>query len=242
MHERHDQTTDKAPLVVICSAAGELGVFLRHLLACDGLRVALAATKEDALSKIVEQEALLALIDCDLDGALALCRAVREEKGSSDCRILGLIGQDLSSTYPSFLSAGMDDALMRPAEPKAILDAVRRLTVQAAFGNQPVIIHGDIEIDLRARRVWRGGREIMLTRIEFELLVILAKKPMAVHSRQALIAGAWPKGVYVEPRTVTIHIGRLRRRLMGDGGRDLIRTIRGSGYALEQSMSEQLRE
>lgn len=242
MHERHEQAIDRAPLVVICSAAGELAVFLRHLLASDGLRVALAATKEDALSKIVEQKALLALIDCDLDGALALCRAVRNTEASSNCRILGLIGQNLSATYPSFLSAGMDDALMRPVEPKAILDAVRRLTGQAASGNQPVITHDDIKIDLRARRVWRGSREIMLTRIEFELLVILAKKPMAVHSRQALIAGAWPRGVYVEPRTVTIHVGRLRRRLMGDAGRDLIRTIRGSGYALEQNMSEELKE
>lgn len=238
MQERSGAALHDAPLVVIGSAAGELAVFLRHLLESDGLTVELATTKDSALSKIVEQQAVLALIDCDLEGALSLCRSVRETRVSLDCRIVGLIGQDLSSSYPDFLSAGMDDALMRPAEPRAILDAVRRQTRQSNLGNEPVIVHRDVEIDLRARRVWRGGREVPLTRIEFELLVTLAKDPMSVHSRQALIAGAWPRGIYVEPRTVTIHIGRLRRRLMTGGAKDLIRTVRGSGYALDASAPE----
>lgn len=235
MRERHGSLRSDAPLVVICSPAAELSVFLRHLLEGDGPTVELASTKDDALRKIVEQNAALALVDCQIEGALSLCRSVREARDSQTCRIVGLVGPDLGSSYTDFLSAGMDDGLMRPVEPAAILDAVRRQTKQASIRNGPVIVHQDVEIDLRGRRVWRRGREILLTRIEFELLAILASDPTCVHSRKALIADAWPRGVFVEPRTVNIHIGRLRRRLMTGGGSDLIRTVRGSGYALHGS-------
>lgn len=96
-----------------------------------------------------------------------------------------------------------------------------------------IIAFADLVIDVSGRRVWRAGRAITLTKIEFELLHVLSRVPGTVLSRAELIAGAWPERVHVEPRTVTIHVGHLRKRLMRHGACDLIRTVRGAGYAME---------
>lgn len=235
MDTRNDAALDGAPLVVVCSAAAELSVFLRHLLEGEGMAVEIAPTKDDAFDRIVGGQADVALIDCELDGALALCSAVREAMGKTDHPIVVLFVREALENYPDFLAAGMDEGLVRPVEPGSIVAAVWRNLRRRQAKSPSVICFGNVEIDMRGRRVRRGGVEILLTRIEFELLALLAQTPMTVLSRQALIAGAWPKGVFVEPRTVNIHIGRLRRRLMEEGHTDLIRTVRGIGYALDDT-------
>jgi two-component system, OmpR family, phosphate regulon response regulator PhoB len=236
MEKRHGAALDGAPLIVVCSAAAELCLFVRHLLEGQGLAVEIAVAKDEALERIVRRQASAVsavLVDCELHGALELCRAVRQAMDQAGGRIVVLFGTDALDIYPEFLAAGMDEGLVRPVEPGSILSAVHRKSRQVDAQTMSLLSFLDLEIDMRGRRVRRGGRQIRLTRIEFELLVVLAENPMIVLSRQALIAGAWPKGVYVEPRTVNIHIGRLRRRLMESGGSNLIRTVRGSGYSLD---------
>jgi two-component system, OmpR family, phosphate regulon response regulator PhoB len=233
MENQHGAGLDDAPLVVVCTAAAELSLFLRHLLESEGLAVEIAVSAEDALESIVTHRADAALVDSQLEGAVALCRRLREGMGSAAIRIIVLFPADASEIYPQYLAAGMDEGLVRPVEPGFITDLIWRRTRQVADLAQGKIVFEDLEIDIRGRRVRRRGKEIRLTRVEFELLVLLAQSPMTVLSREALIAGAWPKRVFVEPRTVNVHIARLRRRLMAEGGGDLIRTVRGSGYALE---------
>lgn len=260
MQTRQDTALDSAPLVVICSAEIELSLFLRHLLEGEGLTVEIAMTSDVALERIVNGRAAVALVDAELEGALDLCRAVRgttdrchgEEGGShadndkdkdkdkdkDDCRIVVLVGTKALDRYSAFLAAGIDEGLVRPVDPASIVAAVWRNSRPAQVHDEPPLTYLDIEIDRRSRRVQRAGKEIRLTRIEFELLVFLAQNPVTVHSRKALIAGAWPQGVFVDPRTVNIHIGRLRRRLTEHGGTDVIRTVRASGYALEKPDTE----
>lgn len=242
MAKRQGTAPDGALLVVVCSAAAELSLFLRHLLEGEGLSVQIAVTAKDALDQVLSNLAAVALIDCQLEGALTLCQELREVIDETRCRILVLFGADTLQVYPEFLAAGMDEGLVRPVEPGSIVAAIWRAMRQSNVPNDPLISFQDVEIDMRGRRVRRGGKEIRLTRIEFELLVFMARMPMTVFSREALIAGAWPKGVFVEPRTVNIHIGRLRRRLMADGAGDLIRTVRGSGYALEGRQEDRTEE
>lgn len=259
MDKRHDTAAGGAPLVVVCCAEIELTLFLRHLLEGEGLTVEIALACDDALDRIVSKGAVLALIDAEIDGALDLCRLVREtteqsrdqkmqeqgeteEKGDREkkkhdekgCRIVVLVSTKSLEYYPDFLAAGMDEGLMRPVDPATIVAAVWRNSRSDEVQNEPDLTYLDIEIDMRGRRVTRGGREVGLTRIEFELLVFLMQDPITVHSRKALIAGVWPQGVFVDPRTVNIHIGRLPRRLVEHGGQDVIRTVRASGYALDK--------
>jgi two-component system, OmpR family, phosphate regulon response regulator PhoB len=235
MEKRQGAALSGAPLVVVCSAAAELSLFLRHLLEGEGLTVEIAVTKQDAQERIVGRQAAAALIDGQLEEAIEICKAIREEMDGTGGRIVVLFSTDTLDVYPDFLAAGMDEGLVRPVEPGAIVSAVWRKSRQSNAHDVSLISFRDVEIDMRGRRVRRGGREIRLTRIEFELLVFFAQNPMIVLSRKALIAGAWPKGIFVEPRTVNVHVGRLRRRLMGHGGGNLIRTVRGSGYALDDT-------
>ncbi|THV12746.1 response regulator transcription factor [Rhizobium rhizophilum] len=240
MEKRHGAALDGAPLVVVCSAAAELCLFLRHLLEGQGLAVEIAVATDDAIDRINRRQAAVVLVDCQLEGALELCRAAREAMDETGGRIVVLFSTNALHEYPDFLAAGIDEGLVRPVEPGAIVSAVWRKTRQSNANDVSLISFRDVEIDMRGRRVRRGGKEVRLTRIEFELLIFFAQNPMTVFSREALIAGAWPKGVFVEPRTVNIHIGRLRRRLMESGGGNLIRTVRGSGYALDETeMSRQ---
>ena len=266
MQTRQDTALDSAPLVVIGSAEIELSLFLRHLLEGEGLTVEIAMTSDVALERIVNGRAAVALVDAELEGALDLCRAVRgttdrchdedgerhadnhknkvkdkdkdKDRDKDDCRIVVLVGTKALDRYSAFLTAGIDEGLVRPVDPASIVAAVWRNSRPAQDHDEPPLTYLDIEIDRRSRRAQRAGKEIRLTRIEFELLVFLAQHPVTVHSRKSLIAGAWPQGVFVDPRTVNIHIGRLRRRLMEHGGKDVIRTVRASGYALDNPDTE----
>ena len=97
-----------------------------------------------------------------------------------------------------------------------------------------VLSAGDIELDRERRRVFRAGRELALGPTEFRLLEYLLQSPGRVFSREQLLDGVWGNDVYIEDRTVDVHVGRLRKALSDSGERDPIRTVRGSGYAFDE--------
>lgn len=226
---------EEAPLVVVCSAEAELALFVRHSLNHAGFRTVIATSAQEAERRATEEGATAAFIDGQMPDADTLCRALRGHGTASRLRILVLISGHGAEAYASFLDAGMDEGFVRPVEPGRFIEALTRLTTVAArqAGNPTRLIHGDIEIELASRRVRRAGLNVRLTLTEFELLCRLAREPTCVLTRQELIVAAWPKGIFVDPRTVNIHIGRLRRRLMAGGKPDVIRTVRGRGYALD---------
>ena len=92
---------------------------------------------------------------------------------------------------------------------------------------------GDVELDRTTHRVHRKGREVRLGPTEFRLLEFLMTTPGRVFSRSQLLDGVWGHDIYVDERTVDVHVGRLRKALNAASGRDVIRTVRGAGYALE---------
>lgn len=222
-----------APLVVICSQAAELSLFLRHLIGGQGLAVDIAATSAEALNRLTPGQSAIVVLDCDLTDALGLCRRLQAVKDEASVRIVVLFAEGSAALYADFLSAGMDEGLVRPVEPDAIVGAIRRQLSPSRERVPSSFAFDDLTIDLKRRRVRQGPSEIRLTRLEFDLLVIFAREPGKVLSRAELIEGAWPKGVFVDPRTVSVHVGRLRRRLTANGGRDMIRSVRGSGYAFD---------
>jgi two-component system phosphate regulon response regulator PhoB len=233
MEEPHEGGKPIVPLVVICSPAAELSLFLRHLMEGQGLAVEIAATSAEAFDRLAQGSPAIAVLDCDLTDALGLCRRLQALKGEAWLRIVVLFAQGSATFYADFLSAGMDEGLVRPVEPDAIVGAIRRQMTPPTAPVPSRLAFDDLTIDLRRRRVRLGAGEVQLTRLEFDLLVLFAREPGKVLSRAELIEGAWPKNVFVDPRTVSIHVGRLRRRLIADGGRDMIRSVRGAGYAFD---------
>jgi two-component system phosphate regulon response regulator PhoB len=131
------------------------------------------------------------------------------------------------------LETGADDYVVKPysvAELMARLRALLRRTRPAAMGEQ--LMFGDILLDAAEHRVYRAGKPISLGPTEFRLLSTLMEKPGRVWSRESLLDRVWGRDIYVDTRTVDVHIGRLRKALMREGGDDPVRTVRGAGYAL----------
>lgn len=97
-----------------------------------------------------------------------------------------------------------------------------------------VLKHGDLELDRTSHRVRRGGREIHLGPTEYRLLEYLMRHPGRVYSREQLLDGVWGNDVYVDERTVDVHVGRLRKAINRGRNPDPIRTVRGAGYAFDE--------
>ncbi|MGD9740711.1 MAG: winged helix-turn-helix domain-containing protein, partial [Bauldia sp.] len=110
-------------------------------------------------------------------------------------------------------------AMLRRAKPETIASFLR---------------NGDLELDRETHRVRRGGREIHLGPTEYKLLEFLMQSPGRVFSREQLLDAVWGRDVYVDERTVDVHVGRLRRAINRGRSRDPIRTVRGAGYALDE--------
>ena len=226
---------DSAPLVVVCTTATELSHFLRHSLECEGIAAIFATSAREGFDQIVSQEPVMALIDCQLPQAPWLFRALSQVMPEESPTILALGRHEGADSSEQHRHMGRVHSFPRPVDPNSLFQMIRRVAGQIRVNDRNRLFFADIELDLVARKVWRQRREIRLTGIEFELLSALMREPGRVFSRESLIARAWPRGVFVEARTVNIHIGHLRRRLNAHAGPDLIRTVRGYGYALDQA-------
>ena len=132
------------------------------------------------------------------------------------------------------LDAGADDYIAKPFSPTELLARIRAVLrrIRPALAEE-ALSYADLHMDLVAHRVTRNGKALHLGPTEFRLLRHFMEHPGRVFSREQLLDAVWGRDVYVEGRTVDVHIRRLRVALNGDDGADLIRTVRGAGYALD---------
>jgi two-component system phosphate regulon response regulator PhoB len=132
------------------------------------------------------------------------------------------------------LGVGADDYIVKPFSLPELSARIAALLRRAAPERVASVLNaGEIELDRERRRVFRAGREMPLGPTEFRLLEFLMQSPGRVFSREQLLDGVWGRDVYVDERTVDVHIGRLRKALNDGFASDPIRTVRGSGYSLD---------
>ncbi|MBZ9974018.1 response regulator transcription factor [Mesorhizobium sp. BR-1-1-10] len=227
------------PLIIICSDHAEFYLILSHILTVDGFESALATNADEMLELAGQLSVQALLLDCRPDNQMAdSCARLRQDDRTSTLPVIALIAPGAESQHIVLLKSGIDESFIRPLAPAKLLDYLRsrlgaerrsRLQLQSAIS----LSHGDIEMQIDTHHVRCSGREIELGPIEFKLLRHMLEHPGKVLSREELIGAAWPSNVYVGPRTVDVHISRLRRSIKQSPHHDVIRTVRLGGYALE---------
>ena len=224
------------PLVLIVEDEASLVTLLRYNLEKEGYRVCEAGDGEEALTVLAERKPDLVLLDWMLPSlsGIEVCRQLRRKPATRDLPVIMLTARGEEGDKIRGLNTGADDYLTKPFSLPELLARVRALLRRAQPVQQKGMLSwGDISMDLAAHRVTRGGRAIHLGPTEFRLLQFFMQHPGTVFSREELLDAVWGPDIYVEPRTVDVHIRRLRKALNCDTETDIIRTVRAAGYALD---------
>ena len=232
---RDTQASSMKPHVLIVEDEAALVELLRYNLEQSGFRVGVAGDGEEALRSVQEDVPDLILLDwmLPLMSGIEVCRQLRRQTGTANVPIIMLTARGEEGDRIRGLDAGADDYVSKPFSPtelvariRAVLRRIRPALADEALG------YADIVMDLVAHRVTRAGKPLHLGPTEFRLLRHFMEHPGRVFSREQLLDSVWGKDVYVEARTVDVHIRRLRMALNGESNTDLIRTVRAAGYAL----------
>ena len=229
---------EMSSLVLIVEDEPGLVTMLRYNLEREGYRVEEAADGEEALLKVEEATPDIILLDWMLPrlSGLEVCRRVRRRPDTRDLPIIMLTARGEEADRVRGLDTGADDYVTKPFSPSELMARMRALLRRA----RPSTAHetltcGDVVMDLAAHKVWRNGRYVKLGPTEFRLLRYFLEHSGRVLSREHLLDAVWGRDIYVEERTVDVHIRRLRKALNENGEIDPIRTVRSAGYALESS-------
>jgi two-component system phosphate regulon response regulator PhoB len=225
------------PVILVVEDEAALVSVLRYNLEREGFEVLEARDGEEAMLVADERTLDLVLLDWMLPSVsgIEVCRRLRRKGETANVPIVMLTARGEEADRIRGLDTGADDYVPKPfsmGELMARLHAVLRRVRPALAAEK--LEYAEIEMDLVAHRVKREGREVRLGPTEFRLLRFLLEHPGRVFSREQLISGVWGHGVYVEPRTVDVHIRRLRAALNAVGSGDPIRTVRAAGYSLDK--------
>jgi two-component system, OmpR family, phosphate regulon response regulator PhoB len=224
------------PLVLIVEDEVDLVTLLQYNLEKEGFRTINATDGKEALLLAQEQRPSLMLLDWMLPeiSGIEVCRQLRRNVETQSISIIMLTARSDESDKVRGLNSGADDYLAKPFSPSELVARIQAILRRANPGmNDEVLQYGDIVVDLAAHRVRRNGRNIHLGPTEFRLLRHFMQHPGRVFSREQLLDSVWGNDVFVEARTVDVHIRRLRKVLNNENEADLIRTVRSAGYALD---------
>ncbi|MFT3810609.1 MAG: phosphate regulon transcriptional regulator PhoB [Micropepsaceae bacterium] len=230
------------PTILVIEDEAALVTLLRYNLERDGYRVVEARDGEEALIVAAEETPDLILLDWALPNlsGIEVCRRLRMKAESRNTPIIMLTARGEESDRIRGLDTGADDYVVKPFSMTEMLARIRAVLrrIRPAL-SEDVAEFGDLVIDRVSRRVRRSHREVHLGPTEYRLLDHLIQHPGRVFSREQLLDAVWGSDVYVEARTVDVHIGRLRKALIANGEKDPIRTVRSAGYSLDEQMKVQ---
>ncbi len=212
-------------------------VLLRYNLEAEGYQVEVVGRGDEAEVRLREAVPDLVLLDWMLPGlsGIELCRRIRLRPETERLPVIMLTARGEEGERVRGLAIGADDYVVKPFSVPELLARVRALLRRAKPEHLSSLLKsGDIELDRETRRVHRAGREINLGPTEFRLLEFLMQSPGRVYTREQLLDGVWGRDVYIDERTVDVHIGRLRKAVKRGREADPIRTVRGSGYSFNE--------
>ena len=230
-----------AARVLVVEDEEALSILLRYNLEAEGYEVESAARGDEAELLLREQPPDLVVLDWMLPGlsGIELCRRIRARRETERLPVIMLTARGEESDRLRGLTTGADDYVVKPFSVPELLARVKALLRRASPGQiAGLLIEGDLEIDRNTRRVRRSGVEIHLGPTEFRLLEYLMQSPGRVFSREHLLNRVWGNDVYIDERTVDVHVGRLRKALHRPREPDPIRTVRGAGYAFDETYAK----
>lgn len=224
----------RARILVVDDEAAQREIIVYNLEAA-GFEVMSADNGEDAVLMVQEEHPNLIVLDWMMPklSGLEVCRQLRSNKETKAIPIILLSARSEDVDKVRGLEIGADDYVSKPF---SVVELMARINAQlrrhsAALAGEK-LTYMDIELHSDTHRVFRNGTEIKLGPTEFRLLSFFMERPGRVRSREQLLDHVWGREVYVESRTVDVHVGRLRKALTKNGGDDPIRTVRGSGYSI----------
>ena len=225
-----------ATKILVIEDDPEISELIGILLAKHGFEAQFSNDGEEGLSRAQDMSPDVILLDWMLPNlsGIEICRRLRRMPETQNSSIIMITSRDAEEDMIRGLDTGADDYIAKPfsnTELIARINAVLRRVKPSAVGE--VISFEDIELDIKSHRVKRGDVQIHLGPTEFKLLHHLMQHPQHVYSRDQLLDTVWGREVYVETRTVDVHIRRLRKALNEDGKVNYIRTVRSAGYAID---------
>ncbi len=228
--------------VLVVEDEEPLATLLQYNLEAEGFRVAISSRGDEAEIAVSEDPPDLIILDWMLPGlsGIELCRRLRSGKVSRSIPILMLTARGGEQDRIRGLMTGADDYVVKPFSVPELMARVKAILRRANPERLAQTLEvEDIELDREAYRVTRNGREVRLGPTEFKLLEFMMESPGRVFTRTQLLDGVWGRDVYVDERTVDVHIGRLRKAINRGKEKDPIRTVRGAGYALGEKFPGQ---
>ncbi len=232
--------TGQSAHILIVEDEEPLSLLLRYNLEAEGYEVETVARGDEADTRLREKLPDLVVLDWMLPGlsGIELCRRLRARPETKSLPIIMLTARGEESERVRGLATGADDYIVKPFSVPELLARIRALLRRAKPERVAAVLKtGDLELDRERKRVFRDGQEIVLGPTEFRLLEHMMQNPGRVFSREQLLDGVWGRDVYIDERTVDVHVGRLRKALRTGAHADPIRTVRGSGYALDERIA-----
>jgi two-component system phosphate regulon response regulator PhoB len=224
------------PHILIVEDEPPLVELLRYNLEKEGYLVDVAEDGAAALERVRGSTPDLIILDWMLPelSGIEVCRQLRADPDTKEVPVIMLTARGEEADRLKGLASGADDYVVKPFSPAELLARVRAvLRRSTASAPDETLTYRDLKLDMASHKVMRGGRAVNLGPSEFRLLRVLLKRPGRVFSREQLLDLAWGRDVYLEVRNIDVHIRRLRKQLNAPGEVDLIRTVRGAGYALD---------
>jgi two-component system phosphate regulon response regulator PhoB len=224
------------PTVLVVEDEIPLLTLLRYNLEKQGFRVEEASDGQEALLRVAEAKPDLVLLDWMLPSlsGLEVCRQLRRRPATRDLPIIMVTARTEDQDAVRALDIGADDYITKPFVMDSLLARIRALLRRSgSISSKGTLSYRDLSMDQDAHRVMRNGRALHLGPTEYRLLEFFLQHPGRVFTREQLLDGVWGRDIHVEPRTVDVHIRRLRKAVNGPGEIDLIRTVRSAGYALD---------
>jgi two-component system phosphate regulon response regulator PhoB len=224
------------PSILVVEDEAALVELLRYNLERAGYEVIATASGEEALMIVEERHIDLTLLDWMLPhmSGIEVCRQIRRRPESKTLPIIMLTARGEQTDRVRGLETGADDYVTKPFAPEELIARIQAVMRRArpALADER-LVYSDIEMNLVEHKVKRGDHSVVLGPTEFRLLRHFLENPGRVFSRDQLIDSVWGHGIFIDSRTVDVHIRRLRKALNSEGDQDVIRTVRSAGYALD---------